>query len=167
MYTSSWQKNISFLFTILCSTFFLWIVSLHTAHAVPLEKKMHWPVKGKISAPFSQESPIFGSHAGIDIVVSQGTKVTAAAKGKVVHVQRPKSTTVSYVTIKHGKKIETMYLHLSKIRVKKGDRVKKGAVIGLSGGEVGTKGSGNTTGPHLHFAVNKEGIFVNPMRYLR
>ena len=64
------------------------------------------------------------------------------------------------VTIDHGNGLVTKYMHHDKIYVKQGDRVEKGQQIGLSGT------TGNSTGNHLHFQVEKDGMVINPLYYL-
>lgn len=129
-----------------------------------------WPATGTITAKFHDKNYIYKKyfqHSGIDIGVAQGTGVQAAAKGTVVIVKKPKDTSLSYVMIQHKNNLATLYEHLSQVDVKKGDAVERGDVIGLSGGLPGTNGAGAfTTGPHLHFEVRKQGIPVNPLKYL-
>jgi len=55
---------------------------------------------------------------------------------------------------------------LKELKVNKGDTVKKGEIIGLSGGNTGDKGNGNSKGAHLHFELKKDGVLVNPMDYI-
>ncbi|MCK9235143.1 MAG: M23 family metallopeptidase [Weeksellaceae bacterium] len=65
-----------------------------------------------------------------------------------------------YIKIKHSDKYETLYMHLSQLLTKKGDYVKAGDIIGISGN------TGNSTGPHLHFAVKENGKFIEPSSFL-
>jgi murein DD-endopeptidase MepM/ murein hydrolase activator NlpD len=64
------------------------------------------------------------------------------------------------VVIDHGQGLLTLYFHLSEFKVKEGDAVKRGQVIGLSGG------TGRATGPHLHVSVRWQGISLDPARLL-
>lgn len=129
-----------------------------------------WPATGTITAKFHDKNYIFKKyfqHSGIDIGLAQGTELTAAASGVVSIVKKPKDPSLSYVMIQHKNNYATLYEHLSQVDVKKGDTVERGEVIGLSGGLPGTNGAGAyTTGPHLHFEVRKQGIPVNPLKYL-
>jgi murein DD-endopeptidase MepM/ murein hydrolase activator NlpD len=61
----------------------------------------------------------------------------------------------------HGQGLLSLYLHLSEFRVKEGDEVDPGQVIGLSGG------SGRATGPHLHLAIRWQGVYLNPATLLK
>lgn len=67
----------------------------------------------------------------------------------------------NFVAIDHGQGLLTLYFHLSEIKVKEGDSVKRGEIIGLSGG------SGRATGPHLHVGVRWQGDNLDPARLLQ
>lgn len=99
-------------------------------------------------------------HKGIDIGAAQGTNVLAAADGTVVTAGWNSGGYGYYITINHGGGIVTLYGHNSKLLVKAGDKVKKGQVIAKVGS------TGNSTGPHIHFEVLKDGTVVNPYNYL-
>lgn len=94
-------------------------------------------------------------HRGTDYAAPRGTPVYAAGDGRVVEAgyTRPNGR---YVFIQHGEQFETHYLHLHKLKVKKGDRVKQGAVIGTVGS------TGAATGPHLHYEFLVNGVHRNP-----
>lgn len=99
-------------------------------------------------------------HNGLDIIANIGTKVYAPGAGKVSFVGR-KSGYGKVVEIDHGFGYVTLYAHLSKQLVKKGQRVKRGDLIALSGN------SGRlTTGPHLHYEVRHDGIPLNPRYFM-
>ncbi len=95
------------------------------------------------------------AHRGTDYAAPTGTPVVAAGKGRVI-----KSTYDKYnghhVFIQHGDKYVTKYLHFSKRKVKKGDIVKQGQVIGLLGA------TGLASGPHLHYEFLVDGVHRNP-----
>tara|TARA_Y100000592_G_scaffold78846_1_gene124133 strand:+ start:14355 stop:15770 length:1416 start_codon:yes stop_codon:yes gene_type:complete len=106
------------------------------------------------------------SHRGQDIAAPQSTPTLATLEGEVVSAVPnggiPTSTKLSYIIIRHDgyggkgdRAIHSCYFHMSNVLVKKGDIVKRGACIGLSGGAKDSPGSGGTTGPHLHFEIRK------------
>ena len=122
-----------------------------------------WPVKGKISSGFGYRiHPITKRrdfHRGIDIVVPYGTPVRAVEDGIVVFAGKAPNYG-KVVIIRHKKGYYSIYAHNSSLRVKKGKRVKKGEVLGLSGN------TGRTTGAHLHFEIRKGKNPINPLRLL-
>lgn len=99
-------------------------------------------------------------HNGTDFAASTGTPIFATADGVVVHADW-QSGYGRLVKIQHEFGIETRYAHLSKIRVKVGDRVSRGDRIGDMGN------SGRSTGTHLHYEVRVGGKPVNPMIYIK
>jgi murein DD-endopeptidase MepM/ murein hydrolase activator NlpD len=100
-------------------------------------------------------------HGGVDLRASIGTKVMAINNGIVVLVGRSFSLEGNFIIIDHGSGIFSVYLHLSEIRVIKGDQIKAGQIIGLSGD------TGSAVGPHLHFAVKIRGVNVSPLYFLK
>ena len=66
-----------------------------------------------------------------------------------------------YVIVKHAENVQTIYCHLAKTRLQKNESVQAGQVIGISGN------TGQSTGPHLHFAVKFKGRYLDPMQVLR
>ena len=107
--------------------------------------------------------PITGQnalHEGIDFLVDTGTPVHAAAGGLVVVAQfHPQYGYV--IDIDHGNDFTTRYAHNSKLLVKAGDLVQRGAIIAESGS------TGRSTGPHVHFEVRYKGVAQNPNRFLQ
>ena len=123
---------------------------------------MKTPIKGaRMSSGFGKRRhPVLGytkMHAGVDFAAPKGTPIFAAGDG-VVEKAGWFSSYGKYIRIRHGSKLKTAYAHMSKInsKVKAGQRVKQGQVIGY----VGT--TGRSTGPHLHYEVMKNGHKVNP-----
>lgn len=105
-------------------------------------------------------------HNAIDIPTDQLTSVKAPMSGKVLEVHDG-GLGYSYLQLGHRDGFSTVYGHLYSFKVQKGDVVRQGQVIALSGGASGTKGSGRlTTGPHLHFELLKQGEHVDPLLYL-
>ena len=119
-----------------------------------------YPVRSRITSPFGWRiSPITGErhyHAALDLAGAAGTTVKAAMDGTVSSVGF-NSVFGRFIILSHDGGYQTWYAHLSAASVKQGDRVKQGAKIG----EVGA--TGLSTGPHLHFAVHKNGRAVNPL----
>lgn len=124
-----------------------------------------WPlnVSGTITSTFGyRDAPTAGAssyHKGIDIGVPSGTSVVAANGGTVTTASY-QSAAGNYVMIYHGNSTYTVYMHLSSINVSVGQSVSKGQVIAYSGN------TGVSTGPHLHFGVNVNGSYVNPLNYV-
>jgi len=136
-----------------------------------LEKKMKilastpsiWPCQGFVTSEFGyRKSPFTGRrelHRGIDIATKLGEEICAPADGVIVKVTR-ESDMGNMIKIDHGRNVCTYYGHLLKTMVRKGEKVKRGDVIGLVGN------SGRSTGPHLHYSVTLSGVYVNPRKYL-
>lgn len=95
-------------------------------------------------------------HRGTDFHAPSGTPVAAANDGVVI-IAQGMFYEGNLVVIDHGQGFTTMYMHLSKIEVKVGDRVKKGQRLGLSGA------TGRVTGPHLHFSARWQDWYVDPV----
>lgn len=120
---------------------------------------MIWPVNGEVTSGFGErEDPITHQtvqHDGIDIAGKQGDPIKAALDGTVEKVGESSSLGLN-VTIKHSSGIETVYGHCSEIIVKENQQVKQGDIIAKIGS------TGESTGPHLHFEVLKDGKQVDP-----
>jgi hypothetical protein len=121
------------------------------------------PTRGYRTRGYGMQSDPFTGykrfHGGIDIGNKTGTPIYATADGVV------KSTSVGsdlgrVITVNHGYGYKTRYAHLSKIEVKRGQKVRRGDLIGLMGS------TGYSTGPHLHYEVIKNGKQVNPVEYI-
>ncbi len=116
-----------------------------------------WPIQGSVTSTFG---PRWGRmHQGIDIGVETGTKVKASASGKVVFAD-DMGGYGKLVVVEHKEDYFTAYAHNSKIKVKEGNKVKKGSIIALSGN------TGSSTGPHVHFEIRKGSLPQNPLPYL-
>ncbi|UUZ97186.1 peptidoglycan DD-metalloendopeptidase family protein [Paenibacillus sp. P25] len=98
-------------------------------------------------------------HYGTDLVSDE--KAILASDSGTVTFAGVKSGYGNCIVIDHGNGFETLYGHLSRLEVRKDDRVKKGEKIGIMGR------TGNATGVHLHFEIHKDGRQENPMKYLR
>ncbi len=119
--------------------------------------------KGWMSSRFGHRTdPITGKrawHAGVDFAGKRGSDVVAVAAGVVVFAGT-RSGFGEMVEINHGGGYKTLYGHHDELKVKTGDIVRKGDVIGLMGS------SGRATGPHVHFEVYKNGRVVDPSTYI-
>jgi murein DD-endopeptidase MepM/ murein hydrolase activator NlpD len=107
--------------------------------------------------PFTRRSAY---HRGIDFGGDVGDPIFATADGKVSQTGYDRAMG-NYIYVKHGNGLETVYMHLSKSLVKKGQNVKKGEQIGKLGS------TGRSTGPHLHYEVHKNGEAINPKPYIK
>ena len=97
-------------------------------------------------------------HAGLDFTAPIGTPIYATADG-VVREAAFNGGYGNHVIINHGYSYETLYGHMSRIKAKQGQTVKRGEVIGYVGN------SGKSTGPHCHYEVHRKGIPVDPIYY--
>ncbi len=102
-------------------------------------------------------------HKGVDFKAPIGTPVMATADGEVVTAKITKAGYGygKHIIIKHDDQYQTLYAQLSELDVKVGDIIKKGQIIGKVGS------SGQSTAPHLHYEVLKDGTPQNPENYLR
>ncbi|MFA5577766.1 MAG: M23 family metallopeptidase, partial [Tissierellaceae bacterium] len=116
------------------------------------------PTRGTISSRYGMRRGRM--HNGLDIAAKTGTPINAADGGKVVFAGT-KGTYGKMVEIDHGNGYKTRYAHCSSILVKVGDKVYKGQHIANVGN------TGNSTGPHLHFEVLKNGKNQNPANFVK
>ncbi|NPV03292.1 MAG: peptidoglycan DD-metalloendopeptidase family protein [Syntrophaceae bacterium] len=123
-----------------------------------------WPVTGWVTSEFGPRTNPFGSrrefHTGIDIATKLGAPIQAPADGIVTSVEKRPDLGL-LIQIEHGRGISTLYAHLFRAAVSKGQVVRRGEVIGYVGN------SGRSTGAHLHYSVSLNGVYVNPRKYLR
>jgi murein DD-endopeptidase MepM/ murein hydrolase activator NlpD len=118
---------------------------------------MSLPLIGAIADAYGPRGNRF--HAGIDVPAPTGTAVGAARSGRVVRAGWG-GAWGTMVVIAHGSRVRTLYAHLSRVAVKRGQRVGTGSTIGFVGS------SGESTGPHLHFEVTVRGANVDPLSAL-
>lgn len=121
------------------------------------------PVEGYVSSAFGgRADPFTGSaaqHNGLDIAAKTGTPIIAAAQGKVIQASDKKNGYGKCVIIEHSSGFRTLYAHCSELLVNVGDYVKAGELIARAGS------TGRSTGPHLHFSVIIDGVYVDPTIY--
>lgn len=130
------------------------------------ERRFGMPLRHiRISSRFTYKRwhPIlhrYRPHLGVDFAARRGTPLLAVNAGTVIFSGR-KGGYGKVVKIKHRGGYVSLYAHQSRIRVKRGQKVKKDQVIGYVGN------TGRSTGPHLHFGLYKNGRAINPLRVLR
>lgn len=117
------------------------------------------PVSGDvlILSPFGPRSD--GFHPGLDLEASIGTAIKSVDDGRVIMAGR-NETAGNYVVVQHDNGWQSFYLHLSRIAVGVGAFCWRGRVLGRSGN------TGLSTGPHLHLAAFKNGIYQDPLKFL-
>ncbi|MFN3445147.1 MAG: M23 family metallopeptidase [Bacteroidia bacterium] len=98
-------------------------------------------------------------HSGIDFTAPTGTPIYATGNGRVVPAPNGASGYGNHVVIDHGFGYKTLYAHMYKSKVRMGERVKRGQLIGYVGN------TGLSSGPHLHYEVIKNGNKINPINY--
>jgi len=111
---------------------------------------------GRRADPFTGYSVV---HKGVDFAGAEGTKVSSVAAGLVTFAGE-RAGFGEMVEINHGNGLSTRYCHNEKLLVKQGDMVRKGQEVSLMGS------TGHSTGPHLHFEVLKNGMQVDPLRFI-
>lgn len=121
------------------------------------------PVHESVSDPFGVRRVFNGElksqHQGLDYHAPRGTPVRAVNSGTVILARRL-FFEGNCVVLDHGQGLMTLYMHLSKFKVRKGQKVRRGQLLGWSGA------TGRATGPHLHLAVRWEGVYLDPARLL-
>ena len=108
----------------------------------------------RITSPFGFRR--YRWHYGIDLKVYHGDQISAAFDGIVRIVDYERYGYGRYVVLRHLNGFETLYGHMSKTKVKVGDKVKAGQLIGLGGS------TGRSTGTHLHFEIRYQGNAIDP-----
>src|SRR5438874_2843432 len=126
-----------------------------------------WPVRGPVITPYRNGADPYagGQHRGIDIGASAGTPVIAASAGTVTYAGLAGSSGLTVAVRTGDGRFDTAYLHLSSIKLEKGDRVAPGDGIGA----VGTTGRRSAVEPHLHFGVRDAGsrfAYHDPLDFL-
>ncbi|VAV83774.1 Phage endopeptidase (ACLAME 35) [hydrothermal vent metagenome] len=118
------------------------------------------PVSGKVTSSFGRRRILNGQekspHSGVDIRTPKGRRIRASNRARVAFTGYLYYTGKT-VILDHGQGLFTSYCHLSKIKVKKGDMVARGKIVGLAGS------TGRSTGPHLHWSAKLQGARVSPL----
>ncbi|MCB9651800.1 MAG: M23 family metallopeptidase [Deltaproteobacteria bacterium] len=139
---------------------------VHGTFALVTAFGMTWPVptNARITSPFGwRVHPVLGKrklHGGVDVAVPLGTDVVAIADGEVLYVAQD-GVNGRFLKVDHGHGLTSVYCHNDSTEVRRGQRVKKGAVVAKSGA------SGRVTGPHLHFQMELDGTPVDPEIFLK
>ena len=126
----------------------------------PFEPPVREPITEAFGVRRIFNNELKTEHLGLDYHAPRGTRVRAANSGRVI-LARPLFFEGNCVIVDHGQGLMTLYMHLSKFKVRKGQRVRRGQLLGLSGA------TGRATGPHLHLAVRWEGMYLDPARLLK
>jgi murein DD-endopeptidase MepM/ murein hydrolase activator NlpD len=129
---------------------------IRTTEAVP---RFHWPVRGEVVSGFGPKADGLRND-GIDIAVPENTPIKAADDGVVIYSGNQLKSFGNLVLVRHSNEYVTAYAHAKEVRVKPGDTIKAGEVIGTSGQ------TGNVATPQLHFEIRKGSTPVDPMRLL-
>ncbi|MBL1280436.1 MAG: M23 family metallopeptidase [Fluviicola sp.] len=119
-------------------------------------------LKRRISGFGWRIDPIYRTrrmHTGMDFTAARGTEVYATADGVIEELEKKRWGYGKSIIINHGYGYKTRYAHLKEFKVKKGQKIKRGELIGLIGS------TGKSTGPHLHYEVVVNGQKVNPVGY--
>lgn len=129
--------------------------------------RFRWPLDGaiEVTSPFGS-SRVYNSgqaawrHRGVDLRAAEKTPVLAANDGVVLLARRRLHATGGTIVVGHGYGLCSSYFHLSKVQVKKGQAVKKGQILGLSGS------TGLANGPHLHWEMQLRGFPVQAEQWV-
>lgn len=136
---------------------------LHQQRDIYLATPRGWPVAGKITSPYGlRENPVHGGsdfHSGTDIAVAVGTPIRATADG-IVSFSGWSEGNGNLVVLEHGLGYSTLYAHNKTNSVKVGLHVSRGDIIAQAGS------TGNSTGPHSHYEIWKNGRHINPLPFL-
>ena len=125
----------------------------------PVQPAFQWPLENpKLTQKFSRlKKP---PHLGIDLKADIGATVFSSHSGRVVYVGNRLTNYGNVVIVEYSQRWASLYAHLHTIKVKIGQKIKKGDMVGISGN------TGKTSGPHLHFELMYNKKPINPIPYL-
>jgi murein DD-endopeptidase MepM/ murein hydrolase activator NlpD len=123
------------------------------------ESGFRWPVRGRVISEFGKK-PNGERNDGINLAVPEGTAVKAAEDGTVIYSGNELKSYGNLVLIRHEGGWVSAYAHNSELKVKRGEQVRRGQVVALSGM------SGGVTTPQVHFELRKDATPVNPLQHL-
>lgn len=128
------------------------------------ENCWEYPTKPVINSDFGRPRTLPNGHtyfhSGVDLRARTGTPLYAANDGLVVYADEtvvPGKTVILY----HGSGVHSQYMHMSELRVEKGQRIRQGELLGLSGA------TGRVEGPHLHWEIHWKGRKLDPLKFMR
>jgi murein DD-endopeptidase MepM/ murein hydrolase activator NlpD len=130
-----------------------------SAEATGALPKFRWPANGRVIGPFGP-TPNGQQNDGINIALPENTPVKAAEDGDVAYAGNELKGYGNLVLVRHPNGYVTAYAHAKELLVKRGDKVKRGQVIGRSGQ------TGNVNAPQLHFEIRKGATPLDPMKFL-
>jgi len=125
---------------------------LHYPLRIPFWKRKitsHYAMRQSVSDPSRGQV----LHNALDLRAPSGTKVVAAASGVVTGASGAAGSCGGLIQIEHSNRLRSTYCHLREVHVQHGQRVRRGQVIGLSGGAASDPGRGNSRAPHLHYEL--------------
>jgi len=135
---------------------------LRTQKDIYMATPRGFPVKGNITSGYGKRGNLFSTnifHDGVDISAKPGNPIRATADGMVIYSGRTRNSGY-IIVLEHGCGFTTIYAHNKKNTVKIGQKVERGEIIAYVGS------TGNSTGPHVHYEVWKDGKHVNPKKFL-
>ncbi|MEO1111431.1 MAG: LysM peptidoglycan-binding domain-containing M23 family metallopeptidase [Pseudomonadota bacterium] len=127
--------------------------------AVTSDAKFRWPVRGRIISDFGTK-PGGGKNEGVNLAVPEGTPVKAADDGTVIYSGNELKGYGNLVLVRHSEGWVSAYAHNSELKVKRGDTIRRGDVIGLAGA------TGSVNQPQVHFELRKGNKPVDPLNHL-
>ncbi len=120
-----------------------------------------YPTRGRLTSPFGYRNDPFtgvrSMHYGVDLAAPVGTAIVSTMAGQIIAVGDRPAGYGKYIVVRHAQGFQSLYGHLSRIVVRKGQYVSQGQKIG----EMGS--SGRSTGPHLHFSLYRNNVPINPL----
>lgn len=132
------------------------------SHVPAIQPVRNSELKSAISGFGYRIDPVYKTshmHTGIDFAAKQGTEIYVTGDGVVEELQNNGWGYGKCIIVNHGFGYKTLYAHLSAFKVKVGQKLKRGELIGLIGS------TGKSTGPHLHYEVIKDGEKINPIGF--
>ncbi|MFK7803128.1 MAG: peptidoglycan DD-metalloendopeptidase family protein [Anaerolineae bacterium] len=126
---------------------------------LPAVGEMRWPFYRR-NWSYTVSQGYKKDHAGVDFVLEEGVPIRAVADGYVTYAGWDDIGYGNMVMVFHGDNFYTLYAHLSEIKVKRGQKVDRENILGLSGD------TGNSSNPHLHFEIREGFLPLNPCIYL-